>query len=541
LGHFEPLFDQPTLSRLVNERNIILQGENNTGYTNGNSASGYDKCPSRNAVSPSIKVCPKPLQSPSILSDQYRSNGLSHEINRNYRNPVIHARSQIEESDSELTPTNRRKTIAIPITSGGQYEYVTRNQQGNTFQQLTFNNPSPNHSCVQQVHTTSEQKSPRINQYNIQSSGIGNSKVGSYESNGNNYSFGATLDRKSPIKRRLDNVQFMAGSTQQDDCLNRDHFENSAICVSRISKDFPPNSPRMASPSHQTVVKQCESMVGYLGKQQLRKKQPPASPKRTHFSKIKSQAVTIPPVDQTQPSGNNMSYMYFGPDVKMNEIEFIEKTSGSNCNSLLPQPQSARLSPKIPLLCNPNQIPHQTPLNYVDLTSAECLLGDAIKYLEQTSFEQNGDSGMRYSSCNTRQYFPIGAGVNHETRMSGIKVKTGGAEARLAGLGAAVQRSPRNGNLGCDYGREHSLNNSNISLESVGSGGTTVDSNTLPFANENVGTIKQRIALARPSIIMSKSEEPPNVMLTDENMDAINYNHQHTNMTSSLPECSSGS
>lgn len=45
---------------------------------------------------------------------------------------------------------------------------------------------------------------------------------------------------------------------------------------------------------------------------------------------------------------------------------------------------------------------------------------------------------------------------------------------------------------------------SSISLESNGSGGA-VESNTLPFANENVGTIKQRNPSAKPSILTSAS------------------------------------
>lgn len=43
---------------------------------------------------------------------------------------------------------------------------------------------------------------------------------------------------------------------------------------------------------------------------------------------------------------------------------------------------------------------------------------------------------------------------------------------------------------------------SSISLESNGSGGA-VESNTLPFANENVGTIKQRNTSSKPSILTS--------------------------------------
>lgn len=51
-----------------------------------------------------------------------------------------------------------------------------------------------------------------------------------------------------------------------------------------------------------------------------------------------------------------------------------------------------------------------------------------------------------------------------------------------------------------DSGLESRHSASSASLESSGSGGA-VESNTLPFANENVGTIKQRNPSAKPSIL----------------------------------------
>lgn len=58
-----------------------------------------------------------------------------------------------------------------------------------------------------------------------------------------------------------------------------------------------------------------------------------------------------------------------------------------------------------------------------------------------------------------------------------------------------------------DSGLESRHSASSVSLESSGSGGT-IESNTLPFANENVGTIKQRNPSAKPSILNTAAGEP---------------------------------
>lgn len=57
-----------------------------------------------------------------------------------------------------------------------------------------------------------------------------------------------------------------------------------------------------------------------------------------------------------------------------------------------------------------------------------------------------------------------------------------------------------------DSGLESRRSVSSASLESSGSG-SAVDSNTLPFANENVGTIKQRNPSAKPSILTTADGE----------------------------------
>ena len=78
-----------------------------------------------------------------------------------------------------------------------------------------------------------------------------------------------------------------------------------------------------------------------------------------------------------------------------------------------------------------------------------------------------------------------------------------------------------------DSGLESRQSVSSGSLASNGSGGT-IDSNTLPFANENVGTIKQRNSTAKTSIVSNSDSKKLNVSIFDEGTATIRRNNNKT-------------
>jgi len=450
------------------------------------------------------------------------------------RGPVVALHGRCGESDGDTTPTNERKTPTstveereVPLSiSHYDVPYVSSNAIDSPLRKKLLAkvmNKTKLSSCMMPMDMYQ----------------MSNEEASESETRTDPYSYNySTLPRKFSAKRKIADGHVAPGYNWADD--------NNALLTNRQPQHFGINPPvSMGDFRNQSSVPQQSldgSAAGSLSGQGFRNfKDAPAPPKRTNSFKTDLRAVYASVIDRTKYADNKNSFMGIDSYDKICESEIFNNLSTVTDYHRNVRTESDCVQSPQTLARFNQQLLRPKLSNRVDLASSECLRG-AFERLEQNNVAQLeelgalGDFENNSGTLKKRE-------DNSQGRVSGPEIKSGNSESKVSGPGTSLRGGPKLGDWqdnrsnsssggdcssdDSDSGLDSRRSGSTISLDSGSLNGAVGDTNTLPFANENVGTIKQRNGAIKPSIVADNGNDLNEDMFTD-NMGTIKLNKKPT-------------